>query len=42
MYYWRSKEDQIYLLYLFRKGERSNLTDSQLKELARYVKEHLK
>jgi len=42
MYYWRSNKDQIYLLYLFKKGERSDLTDSQLKELAKYVKEHLK
>ncbi len=42
MYYWRSKEDQIFLLYLFAKGERSDLTDSQLKELAKYVKEYLK
>lgn len=42
MYYWRSKEDQVYLLFLLKKGERSDLTDSQLRELAKYVKEHLK
>jgi len=42
MYYWRSTDDHIFLLCLFRKGERANLTDSQLKELAKYVREHLK
>jgi hypothetical protein len=42
MYYWRSQEDQIYLLYLFKKGERSDLTDSQRKALGKYVKEYLK
>ena len=42
MYYWRSHEHRIYLLYLFKKGERSDLTDSQRKELAKYVKEYLK
>ena len=42
IYYWRSHEDRIYLLYLFEKGERSDLTASQRKELAKYVREYLK
>lgn len=37
IYFWRSKESQTYLLYLFDKGERSNLTAAQVKQLAKYA-----
>jgi hypothetical protein len=39
LYYWRASADQIYLLFLFAKGERSDLTPAQVHELAKYVKE---
>jgi hypothetical protein len=39
MYYWRAKADQIYLLFLFPKSARSDLTPDQVKELAKYAKE---
>jgi hypothetical protein len=39
VYYWRSRADQIYLLLLFAKNDRSNLTPSQLAELAKHAKE---
>jgi hypothetical protein len=39
MYYWQVEEDQIFMLFLFSKGERSDLTDTQLKDLAKVVKE---
>ena len=39
IYYWRVRADQIYLLFLFPKGERSDLTPSQVKQLAKHVKE---
>jgi hypothetical protein len=39
IYYWRVKADQIYLLFLFPKGERSDLTSAQVKQLAKHVRE---
>ncbi len=39
LYYWRTKADQIYLLFLFAKGEQSDLTPEQVRELAKYLKE---
>lgn len=39
VYYWRNKEDQVYLLYLFAKNARSDLTPAQVSELAKYAKE---
>lgn len=39
LYYWRANADQIYLLFLFAKGERSDLTPEQVRELAKYVKD---
>jgi hypothetical protein len=39
LYYWRANADQIYLLFLFGKGERTDLTPVQVRELAKYVKE---
>jgi hypothetical protein len=38
-YYWRVSAEQIYLVFLFAKGERSDLTPEQVRELARYVRE---
>jgi hypothetical protein len=37
IYFWRSKESQVYLLYLFEKGERSDLTPAQVKQLAKHA-----
>ena len=34
VYYWRAAEDQIYLLYLFSKNARTDLTQAQLRQLA--------
>lgn len=39
IYYWRVTADQIFLLYLFAKGERSDLTPAQVKTLAKLAKE---
>ena len=38
LYFWRPENDQIYLLFLFKKGERSDLTRSQVRRLASYAK----
>ena len=42
MYYWRVREDQILLIYLFPKNERADLTPVQVKQLAKYVEEQLR
>ena len=42
LYFWRPETDQIFLLYLFRKGERSNLTHAQVRQLAQVTKAFLK
>jgi hypothetical protein len=34
IYYWRIAEDQIYLLYLFSKNARTDLTQAQIRQLA--------
>jgi hypothetical protein len=34
IYFWRKAHDQIYLLYLFAKNERADLTRAQVKQLA--------
>jgi hypothetical protein len=39
LYYCRASAEQIYLLFLFANGERSDLTPEQVRELARYVRE---
>jgi hypothetical protein len=33
-FYWRAAEDQIYLLYLFSKNARTDLTQAQVRQLA--------
>jgi hypothetical protein len=39
IYFWRMRDAQIFLLFLFEKGERSDLTRAQVQQLAKYVKE---
>ena len=39
VYFWRTRADQIYLLFLFAKNVRSHLTPVQVKKLAKHVKE---
>ena len=39
IYFWRRTAAHIYMLFLFQKSERSDLTPNQLKQLAKYVKE---
>jgi hypothetical protein len=39
IYYWRTTHDQIYLLYLFAKNARSDLTREQVKQLASLARE---
>ncbi len=38
IYYWRTAEDQIYLLYLFAKNEAQELTRLQVKRLAQQAR----
>lgn len=37
IYFWRVSESQILLLTMYSKGTQANLTDAQVKQLARYV-----
>jgi len=39
IYYWRTVQAQLYMLFMFPKNERSDLTPKQVKQLAQYVKE---
>jgi mRNA-degrading endonuclease RelE of RelBE toxin-antitoxin system len=39
IYYWAVGRYQLLMLYIFSKGERSDLTESQKKQLARIVRE---
>ena len=39
IYYWQVTESHVYMLFLFPKNERSDLTPSQVRQLAKYVKE---
>ena len=39
IYYWKSAAGQLYLLYLYPKSERSDLTQAQLRALRRQVTE---
>ena len=38
IYYYFVREDQIYMIYPFRKADQEDLTPEQLKSLAQYVK----
>jgi len=38
IYYYFVREDQIYMIYPFRKSDQEDLTSEQLKTLAQYVK----
>ena len=37
IYFWRVSESQILLLTMYSKGTQADLTDAQVKQLARYV-----
>ena len=39
IYFWDEPSEAFYLLYLYRKNERENLTTRQLRILARLVRE---
>lgn len=39
IYFWRTAEDQVFLLYLFAKSERADLTRLQIKRLAEAARE---
>ncbi|HTU66069.1 MAG TPA: type II toxin-antitoxin system RelE/ParE family toxin [Steroidobacteraceae bacterium] len=39
IYFWRRRFDQVYLIYLFAKNKRANLTSSQLHRLAKAARE---
>ena len=39
IYYWRTTEAHLYMLFMFPKNQRSDLTSDQVKQLAKYVKE---
>ena len=39
VYYWRVAAEQIYMLYIFAKGEKSTLTPDQVKSLAKQTRE---
>lgn len=38
IYYWRSADEQLWMLYAYPKGERDDLTAQQVKQLAQIVK----
>jgi len=38
IYFWRVNEAQILLLTLYAKNERTDLSDAQVRQLAKYVK----
>ncbi len=42
LYYWDAPADRLYMIYVYEKTKSSDLTQAQLKELARVVKEELR
>ena len=42
MYYWDKPEETIYLLFLYRKSDREDLSPQQLRILSRLIQEELK
>jgi len=42
IYYWDESHDTIYMLFVYRKSRKSDLTQDQLKALATIVREELK
>lgn len=42
LYYWDADADRIYMIYVYEKTKSSDLSKSQLKELARVVRDELK
>ena len=39
IYYWYTEDEEIYMIYAFKKSEQADLSPSQLKMLAQYVKQ---
>lgn len=42
LYYWAPEVERIYLVYAFAKSDKSDLTQDQIKQLGRLVREELK
>ena len=42
IYYWITQEDQIYMLFAYKKAKQENITKPQLKLLKQLVEEELK
>lgn len=42
IYYWAVEEESFYMLYLYAKNEQGDLTASQVRQLARLVREEFK
>lgn len=42
IYFWAPKEQKVFLVTVYQKTRREDLTADQLKTLAKWVKEHLK
>ena len=41
LYFWRAANDEIYMLYAFGKGAKSDLTEPQKKTIRKWIKENL-
>lgn len=41
VYYWNKPDEIIYMLFIYRKNEREDLTPEQIKTLRRLIKEYL-
>ena len=41
LYYWRTAEDKIYMLFAYGKGAKDDLTETQKKTLRNWIKENL-
>lgn len=42
LYYWAPEEQRVYLVYVYAKAEKGDLTQEQIKQLGRLVREELK
>lgn len=42
LYYWDKPAERLYMIYVFEKTKRPDLTPAQIKELGRIVREELK
>jgi hypothetical protein len=41
IYYWDKPDEIIYMLFIYRKSEREDLTPQQIKAMCRLIKEYL-